>query len=163
MLTERYTCNCYFEFNLIKFRKMKKIILTVFMVSIGLSSLAQSYSGKGDSKLNTGYQIYGKNTAIKASYDYGLNNLFAIGAGASLYLNDDVEDYFLFARTSFHLGDPLDLPNALDIYPGIDLGYLSSGNIGINGYLGVRYFFTKRFGLFAEIGSSGTVGISICL
>jgi hypothetical protein len=59
------------------------------------------------------------------------------------------------------LGELLDLPCRLDIYPGLELGYLSRSDVGITGYLGIRYFFSDRFGLFAEIGNNGAIGLSI--
>ncbi|MDH3322436.1 MAG: hypothetical protein OEM04_05550, partial [Flavobacteriaceae bacterium] len=88
---------------------------------------------------------------------------FSLGAGFTYFFDDDENDYFIFARTNVHFGELFDLPEALDIYPGVEIGYLSRGDIGICGYLGIRYFFTERFGIFAELGSDGAVGLSINL
>ena len=44
---------------------------------------AQSYDGKGDSKINVGYNIYGYGNGIKATYGYGLSELFSLGAGVN--------------------------------------------------------------------------------
>jgi len=137
------------------------IIFILFILSISIN--AQSYDCKGDQKFNIGYDLYGYGSGIKATYDYGLGKLFSISAGVSYYFNNDENDYFLYGRTNFHLADLLDLPQQLDIYPGVEMGYLSSNNIGISGYVGLRYFFTKKFGVFAEIGSNGAVGLSINL
>lgn len=125
-----------------------------------MSVNAQSYDGKGDSKFNIGYEAYGYGNGIKATYDYGLGELFSIGAGASAYFNDDENDYFIYARTQVHLGIAFDMSCKLDIYPGVELGYLSSEKVGITGYIGMRYFITKKMGLFAEIGNNGSVGLS---
>ena len=139
---------------------MKKILI-ILCISLGHMSVdAQSYDGKGDSKFNIGYEAYGFGNGIKATYDYGLGELFSIGAGASAYFNDDENDYFIYARTQVHLGIAFDMSCKFDIYPGVELGYLSSEKIGIAGYIGIRYFITKKMGLFAEIGNNGSVGLS---
>jgi len=139
---------------------MKKMFLTLLVLLGSASIFAQSYDGKGDSKINLGYEAYGYGNGIKATYDYGLSELFSIGAGASAYFNNNENDYFIYARTHVHLGIALDMSSKFDIYPGVELGYLSSQKVGIGGYVGIRYFITKKMGLFAEIGNNGAVGIS---
>lgn len=129
---------------------------TLFYMSVQ----AQSYEGKGDSKINIGYEAYGFGTGIKATYDYGLSDLFSLGAGASAYFNEGENDYYIYARSHVHLGIAFDFSRKFDLYPGLELGYLSSEKIGIGAYLGVRYFFTKKVGVFAEIGNNGAFGIS---
>lgn len=141
--------------------KNSMIIFTLFILSISIN--AQSYDCMGDQKFNIGYDFYGYGSGVKATYDYGLGSLFSIGAGVSYYFNNDENDYFLYGRTNFHLADLLDLPRQLDIYPGVEIGYLSSNDIGISGYVGLRYFFSKRLGVFAEIGTNGAIGLSIDL
>ncbi len=139
---------------------MKKILI-ILCISLGYMPInAQSYDGKGDSKFNIGYEAYGFGNGIKATYDYGLSELFSVGAGASAYFNDDENDYFIYARTQVHLGIVFDMSCKFDIYPGVELGYLSSEKVGIAGYVGIRYFITKKMGLFAEIGNNGSVGLS---
>jgi len=140
---------------------MKTIVFTLCLFLGTISLYSQSFDGKGDQKLDVGYAAYGYGTGIKATYDYGLGKLFSIGAGATAYFNDDENDYFIFARTDIHLGIVLDLPCKFDIYPGVELGYLSSERVGFSGHLGIRYFITKKLGLFAEIGNNGSVGLSV--
>ena len=135
-------------------------VLTLFFV---FKAEAQSFNGKGDSKVNVGYHIYGYGNGINASYNYGLNDQFSIGAGGNYYFDNEENDYFLFVRANFHLGPLMDLPRKLDIYPGVEFGYLSSTNIGLAAYVGIRYFFTDRIGVYTEIGSSGSVGMSVCI
>lgn len=142
---------------------MKNLFFTFIIFIFTLPVFAQSYEGQGDMKFDVGYEIYGKGTGIKTTFDYGLGELFSVGLGASFYLSNEVNDYFIYGRTSLHFGELLDLPCRLDIYPGIELGYLSSNDIGIGGYLGIRYFFSEKIGVFAEIGNNGSVGISINL
>lgn len=142
---------------------MKNLIGAIFFLFLASTAQTQSYEGKGDSKLNFGYNIYGYGTGIKATYSYGLSDSFSVGAGGTYYINGDINDYFLYARASFHLGPLIDLPPKLDLYPGVEIGYLSSKNIGLAGFLGVRYFFNERIGLFAELGSYGAIGLSLCI
>lgn len=139
---------------------MKKTLITLGFLLCLISVNGQSYDGKGDSKFNIGYEAYGFGNGLKASYDYGLGELFSIGAGGTVYFDNEENDYFLYARTQVHLGIAFDLPCKFDIYPGVELGYLSSEKIGIAGYLGLRYFITDKIGLFAEIGNNGALGLS---
>ena len=140
---------------------MKKLIATTLLVMAFSSMHAQSYEGKGDSKINVGYEIYGIGPGIKTTFDYGLGELLSLGAGATFYFDDEEQDYFIYGRTNIHLGIVWDLPARLDIYPGVELGIKSSSEIGFVGYLGVRYCISKRLSLFAEIGNYGSAGLSI--
>lgn len=140
---------------------MKNLFASLLLVMLFTTVNGQSYEGKGDSKLNLGYEFYGIGNGIKASYDYGLGDLFSVGAGANYYFDDEEQDYFIYARTNIHFGIVWDLPSELDIYPGIELGFKSSSEVGFTGYLGVRYCITKRLSIFAEIGNHGAAGISI--
>lgn len=140
---------------------MKKLIATTLLVMAFSSMHAQSYEGKGDSKINVGYEIYGIGPGIKTTFDYGLGELLSIGAGATFYFDDEEQDYFIYGRTNIHLGIVWDLPARLDIYPGVELGIKSSSEVGFVGYLGVRYCISKRLSLFAEIGNYGSAGLSI--
>lgn len=135
--------------------------MTLFVLLGFISVYAQSYDGKGEKKFNIGYDMYGFGTGVKGTFDYGLNDLFSVGGGASVFFDDGENDYYIFARTNVHLGIVFDLPCKFDMYPGLEIGYLSSEKIGVSGYLGLQYFITKKVGLFAEIGNNGTVGLSI--
>ncbi len=139
---------------------MKNLLITLCFLLGVLFSYGQSFDGKGDQKINIGYEAYGFGTGVKATYDYGLGKLFSLGAGASVYFNDGENDYYIYARSQVHLGIAFDFPCQLDLYPGIELGYLSSEKIGVSGYLGIRYFITKKMGIFAEIGNNGSVGLT---
>jgi len=140
---------------------MKKFVITLGILLGTISVYSQSYDGKGDRMINLGYEAYGYGEGVKGTFDYGLNKLFSIGGGASVYFNDEENEYYIYARTNLHLGIVFDLPCKLDIYPGLAIGYLSSEKVGISGYVGIRYLFTEKIGLFAEIGNNGAIGISI--
>jgi len=141
--------------------KILKILPVILFFSI--TSFSQSFEGKGDTKINLGYDIYGRGNGIKGTFDIGLCDLFTVGVGATYYIDNDKNDFFIFGRTALHLGLLFDFPSQLDLYPGFNLGYLSGNDIGFTGYLGIRYFFSKRIGIFAEIGNTGAIGISISL
>ncbi|CAD7806752.1 hypothetical protein CHRY9390_01558 [Chryseobacterium aquaeductus] len=142
---------------------MKKL---VFMMVIFTGSMisAQAWTGKGDQKVNLGLNAWGYGTGITATYDYGLNQFLSVGAGANAYFDgykDNNKDnrVFVFGRINFHLKEALDLPEKLDIYPGVDLGVLGR-DFGIGAHIGARYFFTEKVGVFAEVGNNVSLGVS---
>lgn len=141
---------------------MKKYIIVLSLLLTSMGFYAQSYDGKGDTKLNIGYDVYGFGRGVSASFDYGLSELFSVGFGGRYYtenMGDIVSSYYIFARAAIHLGAVLDFDRKFDMYPGADLGYLDN-YVGFNPYLGLRYFFSDKIGLGAEIGRSGNISIS---
>lgn len=143
-------------FNFYAMRKLSFVILLLLLVQ---ASFGQSYDGKGDTKINVGYDLYGYDNGIKATFDYGLCDLFSIGLGGSYYI-DGESDYFVFARTAIHFGLMLDLPSKFDFYPGIEIGYLEMDDVGFTAFIGARYFFSDRIGMYAELGNNGSLGLS---
>lgn len=142
---------------------MKKLVF-MLMVFAGVAVSAQAYTGKGDQKVNLGLNAWGYGTGITATYDYGLNQLISVGAGANAYFDgykDNNKDnrVFIFGRVNFHLNEALELPEKLDIYPGVDIGVLGR-DFGIGAHIGARYFFTEKVGVFAEVGNNGSLGVS---
>ncbi len=149
--------------NNLKLKSMKKLVF-MLMVFAGVAVSAQAYTGKGDQKVNLGLNAWGYGTGITATYDYGLNQLISVGAGANAYFDgykDNNKDnrVFIFGRVNFHLKEALELPEKLDIYPGVDLGVLGR-DFGIGAHIGARYFFTEKVGVFAEVGNNGSLGVS---
>ncbi len=146
---------------------MKKLFFMLMMVFLGTAANAQAWTGKGDQKINLGLSAWGYGTGIAATYDYGLNKLISVGAGANAYFdnykdNDKDNRVFIFGRLNFHLQDALDLPTKWDIYPGVDVGVLGR-DFGIGAHIGAKYFFTEKFGVFAEVGNNGSLGVSFNL
>ncbi len=141
------------------FKTLSILFLTVLSVQIS----AQAYEGKGDSKLNLGLSLYGYGSGLSADFDYGLSPLISIGGGGDFYFdNKDDHDFFLKGRLNFHLGDLINMPASMDLYPGVDLG-LVGDKFGLGAHVGYRYFWSETLGVFIEIGSSGAVGLSINL
>lgn len=143
---------------------MKKLVFMMVAMLTGAFANAQAYTGKGDQKVNLGLNAYGYGTGITATYDYGLNQLISVGGGANAYFDgykDNNKDnrVFVFGRVNFHLSEALELPEKLDIYPGVNLGVLGK-DFGIGAHIGARYFFTEKIGVFAEVGNNGSLGVS---
>jgi hypothetical protein len=115
---------------------------------------AQAFKGKGDVKGQVGMTLQDGGTGIGVSADFGMgeNMSFGIVAGYMLNANEiagfkprfeDRAD--LKVRFNANIGNVLKLDPKMDVYPGLDLGLRNFG-----GHLGVRYFFTNGFGMFAE-------------
>jgi hypothetical protein len=153
--------------NNIKRYNMKKLVFMLMLIFAGTTISAQAWTGKGDQKINAGLSAWGYGTGITGTYDYGLNQLISVGAGLNGYFsnykdNDNDNSVFIFGRLNFHLKDALQLPEKLDIYPGIDVGVVGR-DFGLGAHIGARYFFTERIGVFAEVGNNGSLGVSINL
>lgn len=146
---------------------MKKLVFMCMVIFLGVNANAQAWTGKGDQKVQLGFSAWGYGTGVTGTYDYGLNKFLSVGAGLNGYFgsykNDDRDNrVFVFGRLNFHLKEALDLPEKLDIYPGVDLGVLGK-DFGIGAHIGARYFFTNKIGVFAEVGNNGSIGVSINL
>ena len=146
---------------------MKKLVFMFTLMFFGATANAQAWTGKGDQKIQLGLSAWGYGTGVTGTYDYGLNQLLSVGAGLNGYFDgykDDDKDnrVFVFGRLNFHLREALDLPEKLDIYPGVDVGVLGK-NFGIGAHIGARYFFTDKIGVFAEVGNNGSLGVSFNL
>ena len=135
---------------------MKKIITLVVLLSFSLTN-AQAYKGKGDIKGQVGANIQSGGTGIFVSSDFEIGENMSYGFTANYLLSTNTildikpkfEDRFdLKARFNANLGNVFKLDKAMDIYPGLDLGLRNFG-----AHLGLRYFFTEGFGVFAEAGT----------
>ncbi len=144
---------------------MKKIISFFAIVLLGATASAQAWTGKGDQKLQVGFNGWGYGTGITGTYDYGLGKIVSLGAGANFYFdgykdNNKDNNFGVFGRVNFHLQDPLGLPNQWDIYPGVDVGLLGKSGTYFGAHLGVRYFFNNNVGIYGEFGNNGSLGVS---
>jgi hypothetical protein len=138
---------------------MKKIIMIVFLLGIG-NIQAQNYSGEGDQRIQVGTSFYGYGNGIKATYDYGLTDLFSVGGGVTFIFNGNYQnDFFIYGRGDVHLNNALNLPENMDLYPGLELGLLTSNSFGLHGHIGFRYLFSDNLGAFIELGTNGSVGL----
>ena len=131
---------------------MRNLVLLLMFVFSVTAMNAQAFSGKGDSKLQVGASFQDNGTGITATYDKGLGENFSIGVatGYVLGVNEDIDADFanrinLVARFNANIGSVLNLGDAVDIYPGLNLSLKQFG-----GHLGGRYFFSDGFGIFTE-------------
>jgi hypothetical protein len=143
---------------------IRKIVFTTILF-LGVYTLqAQNFSGKGDQKLQAGFSFYGKGTGIKATYDYGLSDMFSVGGGAVFYNTGDYKSKFsIFGRGDFHFAQELEAPDELDLYLGAEIGLIGDGDFGFNGHLGGRYNLSNSISIFLEVGTNGALGIALDL
>lgn len=132
---------------------MKKIITLLFLIG-AITTQAQVYSGKGDVKFQVGANMQSSATGINVTTDFGIGENMSYGFSATYLLNaesiGDAKPEFLDRadvklRFNANLGNVINVNDALDVYPGLNLGLRNFG-----GHLGVRYFFTDGFGVFSE-------------
>ena len=156
------------ENNIKNLNIMKKVLFACAMFFAGQMAFAQAWQGKGDQKIQVGFNGWGYGTGITATYDYGLSKLISVGGGANFFFDhsDDKykdDDFGVFGRLNFHLQEPLGLPSNWDIYPGVDLGLLGKNRTYFGAHLGVRYFFNNNVGIYVEAGNNGAIGVSFNL
>lgn len=144
---------------------MKKILSFLLLNLVFVSAVfSQTFTGKADQKLQAGFNFYGNGTGIKASYDYGLNDNFSIGAGGVFFSSGSYQSkIFLFGRGDYHFAQKLSLPEELDLYLGLELGLLGNTDFGLGAHLGARYPIRNNLYLFAEVGNNGALGVSLHL
>jgi hypothetical protein len=140
----------------------KVLFLMAFIVMTSVYS--QNFLGKGDQKLQAGFNFYGNGSGIKATYDYGLNDMFSIGIGGVFYNSGTYDSkFFLFGRGDFHFAEALEVTSKLDLYLGVELGLVGDGELGLGGHLGTRYLISNSVSIFAEAGNNGALGIAVNL
>ena len=132
---------------------MKNIFTLLAILSLSLLN-AQVFKGKSDVKGQIGLTLQDGGTGIGISTDFGIGENMSVGFVAGYMLNADkildvkprFEDRVDFrARFNANIGNVLKLDDNIDVYPGISLGLRNLG-----GHIGMRYFFTDGFGVYAE-------------
>ena len=132
---------------------MKNILMLITLLSVSFLQ-AQSFSGNGDKKVQVGANFQDNATGIFASVDYGLGENISVGISSSysLGINTDyvgkafVDRFDVKARVNANIGNVINIDDAFDLYPGLNLGLKNFG-----AHLGARYFFTDGLGLFTEL------------
>lgn len=138
-------------------------VLVAFIFGVSMMN-AQAFQGSGDKKLQVGFAPYGHGTGLTGTFDFGVHQNFSLGFGGEFYFSDHDhhDDFYIFGRANAHLGNLLNMPSNMDLYPGIDLGLLGD-DFGFGGHLGFRYFFQNNLGIYIEVGSRGSLGLSFNL
>lgn len=131
---------------------MKNLFCVLALFSIYFID-AQSFTGKGDSKLQVGVSTQKNATGLNLSYDIGiaenislgLSGTYAIGVSESIDIVTG-DRFDLRARFNANIGNVLNIDPNFDLYPGLSFGIKNFG-----GHLGARYFFTSGFGIYSEV------------
>jgi hypothetical protein len=153
----------------------------LLLIITGGASAQDAGVTKGNSLLNLGVGVGGafsgfsSSIPVSLSYEKGVADNVSIGgqaayAGASY--SDGLGDtwkltaIYVGARASYHFGTVLKLPSKVDLYGGVSLGYVilsASDNdgtyayggasaVGYGFYVGGKYFFSSKVGVFVELG-----------
>ncbi|PRD49297.1 hypothetical protein [Sphingobacterium haloxyli] len=160
--------------------KIKNIaFITLACILYATTSTAQSFQ-KGDKMLNVGVGIAGGfGIPVGLSYEQAVSDRISVGAYAAFstekesfggYGNWKYTHILAAARGSYHLKVN---STKFDPYGGIMLGYniasvkwdgdddapfsASAGGFLWAGHIGSRYWFSEKFGAFAEIGYGAAV------
>lgn len=143
---------------------MKKLLFTAVLCILSISSAnAQAYNGSGDQKVSLGFVPWGYGSGLTAMYDYGVSDLISVGGGGEFYFgnHDNDDNFYIFGRANVHVGELLNMPSNMDLYPGVDVGF--THGLGLGAHLGFRYLFNDNIGAYIEAGSRGSLGLIINL
>lgn len=165
---------------------MKKLLFCIFLLSIG-TSFSQSMLGKGGTQLNAGVGLSSWGFPVYIGFDYGVHKDVSIGMELSYRsYRERWKDYYykntiwgISGNANYHFNSLLHIPQKWDFYAGINIGFYiwdtddnylgnHSSGLGLGGQIGIRYYFSERFGLNLEGGggnafSGGKFGITIGL
>lgn len=175
---------------------MKKLIFTLTFALLVLGSQAQVFQqGTNIINVGIGFgtSLAGSGSArpaISASFEHGMWDVGGPGViSLGGYIGNTGYKYnfggmkqswnytIIGLRSAYHYNGFTDAPN-LDVYGGAMLSYnfvklsgvlgssASSGDIGLNAFVGGRYMFSEKFGAFAELGygiSTLNVGVAFKL
>ncbi|NKI31515.1 DUF6646 family protein [Croceivirga thetidis] len=132
-----------------------KIYGGILLIILSFSGvLAQEgYTGRGDNKFQVGWGIQKNGNGVRASYDYGLGENISVGVLATYVTGVDenfgaqlADRFDAKARFNANLGSLFDVDRAFDVYPGLSVGLKNFG-----GHIGARWFFSRGFGIYAEV------------
>ncbi|HLN72825.1 MAG: hypothetical protein ACM3O8_03705 [Methylococcaceae bacterium] len=164
---------------------MKKFLLIVAFALISALTFSQNPFPKGRDQLNFGVGLSGWGVPVYIGIDHGVGKEFSIGGEFSYrdyrenwknyYYNHNVMGFL--GNANYHFNKILELPDAWDIYAGLNLGfyvwsspdtYMGSHSTGLNlgGQVGARYYISHKVGLNLEFGggnafSNGKFGVTI--
>jgi len=149
---------------------MKKLLVVfIILFTINTTIKAQSWDGKGDTKINVGYEFYGYSTisnlgnlqdGLTATIDYGITNNISVGTGVAY--NFTSTNFYFNLRSDYHFQQFFELRSNFDVYAGGDIGLNTyHGNDWDLGFhIGTRFMFTDAVGIYLEVGNRGNVGLS---
>lgn len=129
------------------------LVLTLALLTLHQSAVAQAFDGDDDNKIYVGYLNAGGLSGAVVGYDKGVNDWLSIGFGASYLAKDkhDVDNDGVNTRLdlmltgNYHWQEILKLPMAVDVYSGLHVGLRTAGL-----QAGARYNFSETLGVFLE-------------
>jgi len=168
----------------------QKLLFSLVLLTSCLSGFAQKSFSKGDKLLNIGVGInsyYSGGIPFGASFESGITN--EISAGANVDYLSNKYNYgsgysykftalYIGVRASYHVNELLKLDmKKIDLYGGATLGYRRfswsddytygglSGSYGsgiyLGAYVGGKYYFAEKIGVFAELGAIGSTNARV--
>lgn len=138
-----------------KFNIMKKYFFVLMFTCFTATAFSQVENYGGSQSLRIGANFFGNDNNLKLTYNYGINEMFTVGAGVYTF-----NDSYAFVRGDFHLGSVVTLPDNLGVFAGIELGVIGIDFLNFDPQLGVAYSLTQNMDVYLEFGNTGTIGVS---
>lgn len=159
---------------------MKKYLITFILAITVTATLAQNQTGKGKFQINGGSGLSSWGFPIYGGIDCNIIKDISFGAEISYrqYQKNGDEFYIvkgLSANGNYHFGKILGLPQTMDTYGGVNLGFfqwnkgiLTSNKWNTGVQIGARYFFMNNLAINMEAGtgnsfSVGKLGLTLLL
>ena len=149
---------------------MKKLFF-VFTCVMGLSTLVFGQQGQTQLNAGVGFDSW-EGVPIYVGFDHYVSNDFTLGAEVSYATLDKYKDYRydysiwgIGGNGNYHFDRVLSLPQAWNIYAGLNLTYYSwnhkdhydNDGLNLGAQIGARYFFNNNFGLNLQAGGGSNV------
>jgi len=150
---------------------MKKILLTIVLLTGIICSYGQNPLSVGKAQLNAGLGFSGWGVPVYLGLDFGAARDFTLGGELSYRsYRDDYNGigyghsiFGISANGNYHFNTVLDMPSAWDFCAGLNLGFYSwvsssdypgnhTSGVSLGAQVGGRYYFTKKIGLNLELG-----------
>jgi outer membrane immunogenic protein len=161
-------------FKYLKQSIMKKILMTIPLLSAVVISYGQNPLPVGDAQLNAGLGLSGYGIPVYVGLDYGASTDFTLGGELSFRSYNDKYNgtgynhtiFGISGNGNYHFNTVLDMPSDWDFYAGLSLGFYAwtspsdypgnhSSSLGLGAQVGGRYYFSRTAGLNLEL-SAGT-------
>lgn len=163
-----------------------KIISTLILVALTTTTLMAQKNGafsKNDKLVSVGIGLnsyYSGGIPLGASFEKGITDNISVGANldylSNKYNSTKFTALYIGVRGSYHFNELLKINNEkLDLYGGPTLGYRNfswsddeldlgssyGSGIYLGAFIGGKYYFNNKIGVFAELGSIGSTNARI--
>lgn len=169
------------------YKSILKSTLILMLLLLKMPMIAQNNLDKGNTQINAGLGFSNWGVPVFIGADWGVDDDFTIGAEFS-YRNFNQRLNKIQYRHNisgalingnYHFNNLLDLPDKLDLYAGLNIGFYSwrydsnyfgqrNSGLGWGGQVGGRYFLNEKVGINLEFGggvalSGGKLGLTFKL